>query len=58
MNLDLVFQIVDLALSLIRNPGANAAAIVVQIVQKALAAYEAHTGQPMNPDLIHAEEPV
>ena len=58
MNLDLVFQIIDLALSLVRSPGANAADILVKIIQKGVDAYRAHTGQPLNLSLIHAEEPV
>ena len=58
MNLDLVFQILDLALSLLRSPDANIADILVKIAQKADALYKAQTGRPLDPGLIHAEEPI
>jgi hypothetical protein len=58
MNLDLVFEIIDLALSLLKGKDANIAAVLVKIIQKGAQAYKAHTGQPLDQSLIHAEEPV
>jgi hypothetical protein len=64
MNIDLAAQILDLAVLLVetvlhkkKNPP-DPAVTLVAIVQKAVEAYEEHTGQTIDPSLIHAENPV
>ena len=54
--------ILELALSLVKaqtkgnvQQGATVAGILVQIIQKALAAYQAHTGESLDPALIKPE---
>jgi hypothetical protein len=61
MNIDLAAQILDLAVLLVetamhkaKNP-ADPAVTLIGIVQKAIQAYEEHTGQPIDPSLIRAE---
>lgn len=39
-------------------PGAAFADLLLKIVQKGAAAYEAHTGQPIDPSLIKPIEPI
>jgi hypothetical protein len=65
MNPALVLQILQLALSLAQSqlPGAAAPDVAVaqtllDIVQKGSAAYQQHTGQPLDPSLIKAEETI
>ena len=65
MNTELVFEIVELALGLVKSQtrgrpqqSAIAMAMLLNIIQKAVAAYEQHAGEPINPDLIRAENPV
>jgi hypothetical protein len=58
MNPQLLFDIIDLALSLVKSPGANVANTLLQIIQKGVAAYQAHTGEPIDLSLIKAEEPI
>ena len=58
MNPNVAFEILELALSLLKSPGANSAATLVRIVGKAVQAYQDHTGQPLDPSLIKAEDPV
>ena len=59
MTTDIAIQIIELALSLVK--GSNDAAIaaaLAQIIGKAWRAYEAHTGQPLDPSVIKAENPI
>ena len=62
MSLDLIMEIAELALSLVNNAlsGAQSSAAVtstlLQILQKGAQAYQQHTGQPLDPGLIKAEE--
>src|SRR5207253_79741 len=57
MNSDIAFDIVALALSLAKNqPGAAVADTLLQIIRKAVSAYQQHTGEPLNPSLIQTEE--
>jgi hypothetical protein len=65
MNIDLIFQILQLALGIAQVQSAGKvqqdAAIadnLVQIVKSATQAYEQHTGLPLDPDLIKAEDPI
>jgi hypothetical protein len=64
MNLDLIMEIAELALSLVNNAlnGAQSSAAVtstlLQILQKGAQAYQQHTGQALDPSLIHAEAPI
>ena len=64
MNLDLIIEIAELALSVVENalngsPSANSiTGSLLQIVQKAAQVYEQHTGAPLDPTLIRAEMPV
>jgi hypothetical protein len=64
MNTDVVFEIVTLAVSLLRaqttgkvQQDATLASILLQIVQKAVQAYQDHTGETLDPALIKAEDP-
>jgi hypothetical protein len=64
MNLDLIMEIAELALSLVNNAlngnqsSASATSTLLQILQKGAQAYQQHTGQPLDPTLITAEAPV
>ena len=65
MNPDIVFQIVDLAVSLARTQASGKiqkdavlAGILLQIVEKAVHAYQDHTGEPLDPALIKGEAAV
>jgi hypothetical protein len=65
MNTDLAFEIVDLALGIAKQQtggklqqDAALADSLLQIIQKAVQAYEAHTGQPLDPNLIPPEAPL
>ena len=65
MNPNVAFEIIELALSLAKSQAdgkiqqdANLANILVQIIGKAVQAYQDHTGEPLDPSLIKAEAPV
>ena len=64
MNLDLIMEIAELALSLVNNalngtqPSVAVTSTLLQILQKGAQAYQQHTGQPLDPTLITAEAPV
>jgi len=65
MNPKVAFEIVELALSLAKNQTGGKiqedltlADILLQIIGKAVYAYQQHTGEPLDPSLIKAEEPV
>jgi hypothetical protein len=65
MNADFAVEIIELTLSIMKNQtdgklqqDANMAAVLVSIIGKAIAAYEASTGQPLDPSLIKAEAPL
>ena len=64
MNLNLILDIAQLALSLVTNTvnsGQSATSVtsaLLQILQKGAQAYQQHTGQALDPSLIHAEAAV
>jgi hypothetical protein len=60
MNPTLIFQIVQIAISLAQNQldSKDVASTLLAIVQKGVQAYEANTGLPLDPKLIKAENPV
>lgn len=59
MNTDIAIQIIELALSLVKDQSATSvASVLAQIVGKAAKAYKDQTGQPVDPSLIPAEDPV
>ena len=65
MNLQLIFDIVQLALTAARNVVTGTAEkdlslkeILVQIIQKGALAYQQHTGEALDPKLIQAEQPL
>jgi hypothetical protein len=64
MNIDLILEITDLALGLVNNVlsgtqnAASVTSVLLQILQKAVQVYEQHTGQTLDPSLIHAEATV
>ncbi len=62
MNPNMGWQFIELALSLVKTQAsgniqqeAEVADVLVQIIAKAMQAYRDHTGEPLNPDLIHIE---
>ena len=55
MSLAIALEILELALSLVKGPGANKAAVLVQIIGKARQAYRDETGAPLDPSLIKPE---
>jgi len=63
MNPNLVLEIVGLAVSLAKmqaggkvQQDATVAGTLLQIIQKAVQAYQEHTGEPLDPSLIKAED--
>jgi hypothetical protein len=65
MNPDLAFEIVELALFLAKSQAtgkvqqdATAADTLLKIIQGAAQAYQAHTGEALDPSRIQAEEPI
>jgi hypothetical protein len=59
MNTDVAIQILELVLSLFKsNEQVAVAGILVQIVGKAVQAYQNQTGKAMDPSLIKAEEAI
>jgi len=60
MSPDVIFRLVDLAISLARTQmdSGDAKQALLGIVQKGAAAYRDHVGEPLDLSLIKAEEPV
>jgi len=64
MNVALIMEIAQLASSLVDNAlekgqtAASVTSVMLQIVQKGTQAYEQHTGETLDPSLIHAEATV
>ena len=65
MNLTVAFEIAELAVSLTRTQAsgklqqdAMLAGILLQIIEKAVRAYQEHTGEAIDPSLIRPEAPV
>jgi len=65
MNPNVGFQIVELAVSLVKTQAtgkiqgeAELVDLLLQIIGKAMQAYQDHTGEPLNPSIINAEQPV
>ena len=60
MNPNLITDLVELAISLAEThtAGQDVAHILVDIVRKAVHAYEDQTGEPLNPSLIRAENAI
>jgi hypothetical protein len=63
MNPEVALQIAELAVSLAKTQAggrvqqdAALAGILLQIIEKAVHAYQDHTGQPLDPSLIKAED--
>lgn len=63
MNIDMAFEIVHLAVSLVEthtngsgHPVEEIGRILSKIERLAAQAYEDHTGEPLDPSLIHAEQ--
>ena len=64
MSIDLLIEIADLALAISRRQiDRNVKGdpffelTLLQLIQKAVRAYEDHTGQPLDPSLIKTEDP-
>jgi hypothetical protein len=60
MTQNLILQLIEVAIALAQSqlqPG-DSASTMLGIVQRAVSAYEANTGQPMDPSLIKAETPL
>jgi hypothetical protein len=62
MNVNVAFEIVELAVNLIKSQSSGEvqqdavlAGTLLQIIEKAVAAYQDHTGEPLDPSLIKAE---
>ena len=64
MNLQLMFDIAKLALSIAdthlegKDHDVSVETRLVQIIQTGIQAYQQHTGEPLDPALIKAEEPL
>jgi hypothetical protein len=60
MNPQLVLDLVDVAISLARTQmdSGDAKQVLLAIVQKGATAYRDRIGEPLDPSLIKAEEPV
>jgi hypothetical protein len=59
MNTNVAIQLVEIALSLVKDQkGAAVADVLVQIIGRAVQAYQQNTGLPLDPMLIKAEEPI
>ena len=64
MNLNLIVEIAELALSIVENalngsPSAQSVTdALLQILQKGAQVYQQHTGAPLDPTLIRVELPV
>jgi hypothetical protein len=60
LNLDLIFEISDLALAVLRNQKGETRDTFVedtllQIIDAAEEAYEQHTGEPLHPEILDYE---
>lgn len=57
---DKILAAVDAVLNIAGTaiPGAQLADALVKIIQKGVSAYEAHTGQPIDPSLIKPMDPL
>ena len=60
MNSELVLKLVDVAISLAQTQMDSSGTTqgLLAIIRKGVRAYEDHTGGPLDPSLIKAEEPV
>ena len=65
MNTALLLEIVELAVSLARRQGSGAVHddlviedTLLEIVERSIQAYQEHTGETLDPDLIKAERPL
>ena len=65
MNSDLVFEILELGVSLVREVATNNSKdnlsleeTLIELAQRTDQAYEDHTGQPLDPSLIRNEDPI
>jgi hypothetical protein len=65
MNTNFAIEIIELALSIMKNQttgktqqDATLVAVLVSIIRKSIQAYEQQTGQPLDPSLIKAEDPL
>jgi hypothetical protein len=62
MNPALAFEIAQLALSLLAPGQAHEdfqiEETLLEIIEKGAPAYQQHTGEPLDPSLIRAEEPI
>ena len=65
MNSDLLFEIADLAVSLVKSQTSGKAqqdaaltGSLLQIIEKAVRAYQAHTGEKLDPSLIKAQDAI
>ncbi len=58
MNPDLVFEILNLAMSLLKPQDATIGETLLKIIQGAAQAYQQHTGEPLDLSLIKAEQPL
>jgi hypothetical protein len=58
MNPDLAFEILNLALSLLKARDAAVAETLLKIIQGAAQAYQQHTGEPLDLLRIKAEQPL
>jgi hypothetical protein len=65
MSVSLILQLVDVAIALAQSQtdgtaqqGANVTNTLLVIIRKSVQAYEDHTGKPLDPLLIRAEDPV
>jgi hypothetical protein len=58
MNSDLIFELVELAVSLAHSQldSGDVAPTLLDIATQAVAAYRDHTGEPVHPDMIGIEE--
>jgi hypothetical protein len=63
MNPNVVWEIADLALTLAKTQASGTvqqdavlAATLLQIIEKAVQAYQDHTGEPLDPSLIRPED--
>ena len=62
MNVNVAFEIVELAVNLIKSQSSGEvqqdavlAGTLLRIIEKAVTAYQDHTGEPLDPSLIKAE---
>lgn len=57
MNANLIAQLVQIAIALAKTQldGGSAAAVLLDIIRAGVQAYEDHTGQPLDPQIIKPE---